>query len=53
MLENPKGVILSSAVTFVITSSWEQIAEEGDSFLGSDKIELIYDNNKPNEIQFM
>ena len=24
-----------------------------DQFLGSDTIELIYDNNKPNELQFI
>ena len=51
--ENPKGVMFSSSIAHLRDNKQLGANYEEDSFLGSDKIELIYDNNKPNEIQFI
>ena len=51
--ENPKGVRYSESMLHLDNDKIISTKYKEDQFLGSDTIELIYDNNKPNEIQFI
>ena len=51
--ENPKGITYSESVAHLQNDKKLGGNFEKDQFTGSDQIELIYDNSKPNEIQFI
>tara|TARA_B100001250_G_scaffold373229_1_gene359231 strand:+ start:2574 stop:3035 length:462 start_codon:yes stop_codon:yes gene_type:complete len=51
--ENPKGITYSESVAHLQNDKKLGGSFEKDQFTGSDQIELIYDNSKPNEIQFI
>ena len=51
--ENPKGVRYSESMLHLNNNKIISSDYSKDQFTGNDKIELIYDNNKPNEIQFI
>ena len=51
--ENPKGITYSESVAHLQNDKKLGGNFEKDQFAGSDQIELIYDNSKPNDIQFI
>ena len=51
--ENPNGVRFSTSILHLQNDRLLTGEYEKDKFLGDDYIELIYDNSKPNQIQFI
>ena len=51
--ENPKGITYSESFAHLLDDKKLGGNFVEDQFTGSDQIELIYDNSKPNEIQFI
>tara|TARA_B100001564_G_C20139367_1_gene445912 strand:+ start:7 stop:468 length:462 start_codon:yes stop_codon:yes gene_type:complete len=51
--ENPKGISYSDSIAHLQNDKKLGGSFEEDQFTGSDQIELIYDDAKPDEIQFI
>jgi hypothetical protein len=51
--ENPKGIRFSEDILHMQDNKKSLVDFEEDKFSGSDKIELIYDTNKKDQIQFI
>jgi hypothetical protein len=51
--ENPEGITFSESIAHLQNNKKLGGDYTKDKFTGSDQIELIYDDSKPNEIQFI